>query len=94
MPRGASGESIGATPRVESIGATTAVQRLAAAANSRPAGETEAAFFGRVLPEVARATSWRNQVCDGAQTFRGLPWPSARSIALPLPFRALPRPSR
>ena len=29
--------------------------------------EGDAAFFRRVLPAVARATSWRNAACNAAQ---------------------------
>jgi len=40
----------------------------AAAATGRGAGvERDAAFFRRVLPAVARATSWRNAACNAAQ---------------------------
>ena len=40
----------------------------AAAAAARGAGvEPDAAFFRRVLPTVARATSWRNAACNTAQ---------------------------
>ena len=37
-------------------------KRLASAAADGDPGESESAFFRRVLPEVARSTSWRNQV--------------------------------
>ena len=42
----------------------------AAAATGRGPGaavERDAAFFRRVLPAVARATSWRNAACNAAQ---------------------------
>ena len=45
----------------------SSARRLAAAASKKAAGESEGAFLRRVLPEICRATSWRNQAYNAPQ---------------------------